>query len=115
MVCAVEVYKFSSAAAITEARLGVMNNSASTHKVIVYPNPLSKKFFIHFDSNYQGNISLQLVDMSGRIFDIKRTSFKTVGSTIEVDISKLYLKAGVYFLKINSNEQKTEVIKLLVQ
>jgi hypothetical protein len=39
----------------------------------------------------------------------------TGGYDIDVDISKLSLKAGQYFIRILSASQNTQVIKLIVQ
>jgi hypothetical protein len=112
MVCAVEVYQFSNAApTITEGSSEIISNDLAKPKV--YPNPLSKKFIIQFQSVYR-NVSLQIVDMTGRVFEIKSSGLTVDGSTMEVDVSKFNFKPGVYFLKINSRERKTEVIKLLI-
>ena len=37
------------------------------------------------------------------------------GNTFEVDIANLFLKSGIYFLRIHSDIRKTEVIKVCVQ
>jgi hypothetical protein len=120
MVCAVEVYKFTPESPITNNN---SNNNGTLlpgttdgyEKPKVYPNPLSKKFFILFNSIYNGNVALQIVDMTGRVYEIERSSFVVRGSTMEVDVSKFNLKPGVYLLKINSKERKTEVVKLLIR
>ncbi|MCU7548260.1 DNRLRE domain-containing protein [Chitinophagaceae bacterium LB-8] len=115
MVCAVEVYQFSSTPSlITNARTDNLGMDNGLVKPIVYPNPLNKKFFIQFQSVYK-NISLQIVDMTGRVFELSKPSFIVSGSTMEVDVSKFNFKPGVYFLKINSRERKTEVVKLLIR
>jgi len=81
----------------------------------VYPNPLHNRFTIEFPSKYQGNFATQIVDMIGRKYDIGKTKLKPGGSNMQIDISKLNLKAGVYFLQIHSDSGKTEVYKLIIE
>ncbi|WP_018611208.1 DUF7594 domain-containing protein [Segetibacter koreensis] len=91
--------------------LALANN---VEKPKVYPNPLHKKFNIQFPVKYTGNYALQIVDAVGKTFEIGKYQLKHGGSTIEVNISNLSLKPGVYFLKVIS-DAKTELIKLIVQ
>jgi len=125
MVNAVEVYSFSSAGARAanktdssqtifsmEQTDGSQNNF---ERPKVYPNPLHNRFTIEFPTKYQGNFTTQIVDMIGRKYEIAKTKLKAGGSNMQVDISKLNLKAGVYFLQIHSEAGKTEVFKLIIE
>ncbi len=80
----------------------------------VYPNPLHKKFNIQFGNKYTGDVTLQIVDVVGKTFEIGKHKLKPGGTIINADITNLSLKPGVYFLKINS-DTKTELLKLIVQ
>jgi hypothetical protein len=120
MVCAVEVYKFTGGSATT----AYSDNSISLNqqelvtnsKSVVYPNPLHNKFTIQFPSVlYQGNVQLQLVDVSGRIYELGKINLRPGRTSMDVDVSKFHLKPGVYFLKILSESNKSEYIKLVVQ
>ena len=82
----------------------------------VYPNPVKKAFNIEFPVTYEGNISLQIADPIGKIYDLGKFRLSSAGSrAFEVDISNLLLRSGIYFLRIHSDIRKTEVIKLIVQ
>jgi hypothetical protein len=81
----------------------------------IYPNPLHKRFNIQFPGTYRGNFTLQIVDQLGKIYEIGKYRSGEGRSNMEVDISNLLLKAGIYSLRIHSNNSKTEVIKLIIQ
>ncbi len=83
-------------------------------KAKVYPNPLHKKFTIDFPTTYKGNYTIQIVDQLGKVNRIGQTNLKAGGTSMEVDISNLSLKAGIYFLRIISNSKKSEIIKLII-
>ena len=89
-------------------------SNISLEKPRIYPNPLRNKFNVQFPVEYAGDIILQIVDPIGKTFDIGSYQLRPGGSRIEVNISNLSLKSGIYFLKINS-EVKTELIKLIIQ
>lgn len=80
----------------------------------ISPNPVQKKFNIQFPNNYQGEYNLQIADISGRVYQVGKVNLK--GSiNMGIDISKLSLKAGTYFLKLISDSKKSEeVFKLIV-
>lgn len=83
-------------------------------QLTVYPNPARDKFTVALPADYHGNITLQLVDISGRIYNTESHTLKNGEFTIEMDISKLSLKAGIYFLKI-ADERKMRAVKLFIQ
>ena len=83
-------------------------------KIKIRPNPVQKTFNIEFPNNYQGIFSIQINDLPGRTYNIGKTLLKGEGSVMKIDISKLSLKSGTYFLKITSADKKTEVFKLVV-
>jgi hypothetical protein len=117
MVCAVEVYSFSIVTA-SPAMVSMVEGADylnNFEKPQVFPNPLRNRFNIRFPTTYKGNMSLQLSDIRGRMFELGRFNLRLGGSAMEVDISKLALRPGVYFLRMNFNERKTEVMKLIVR
>jgi hypothetical protein len=81
----------------------------------LYPNPLHDRFIIEFPSRFQGNFTVQIIDLFGRTYKIAKTKLKPGGSIMHVDIAKLNLKPSVYLLKIFSGSYKTETLKLIVQ
>ena len=87
---------------------------SNSEKPKIYPNPANKRFNIHFPKNYEKDINLQIADAVGKTFEIGQYYLKPGGTNLEVNISHLTLKSGIYFLKINS-ETKTDLIKLIIQ
>lgn len=105
MVSAVEVYQFKSIADTTVTL---------PSSLIVYPNPLrQRKFTVNFPATYEGTVTLQLVDVPGRIYKLVDSDLGSGGGKLDVDVSKLNLSAGIYFLKIDSENGKTDIVKLL--
>jgi len=84
-------------------------------KLDVYPNPVDKKFTVAFPVDYSGNIILQIADASGRTYDLKNFTLNKGEFTTDIDISKLSLSTGIYFLKISSDTGKTQVVKLFIK
>lgn len=80
----------------------------------VYPNPVHKRFNIQFGNEYTGDVTLQIVEAGGKTFEIGKRKLNSAGTTIDIDITRLSLKPGVYFLKATS-ATKTDLIKLVVQ
>lgn len=110
MVCAVEIFNFSTATA--KPIVSYVENNLN--KVKAYPNPVQKTLKIEFPVKYEGTYHLQIVDAIGRIYEIGRMNLPKGVSNMEADISKLALKPGFYFLKIISQNTKPELIKLIV-
>ena len=58
--------------------------------------------------------SFSLTNLVRTTYDINETTFKGKDSIAGVDISKLSLKAGIYFFKVTSDNKRTDLIKLIV-
>lgn len=121
MVCAVEVYSFSS-----PTSTNIASAAKSKEDVIeletggtlrVYPNPLSDKFTIHFPEDYEGDFSAHLIDQYGKVMELARPTLEKGGSKMEIDLKdqNLNLSSGIYFLRIHSDTRKTENIKLIIK
>jgi hypothetical protein len=115
MVCAVEVYQFSSSGAITQASPDILEMSNDLVKPKVYPNPAKDKIQVEIPTGYEGNANLELSDQLGRVYKIGASHIQAGGATVEVDLSKFQLKPGIYYLKIISETRNTEVIKLQLE
>jgi glucose/arabinose dehydrogenase len=81
----------------------------------IYPNPLHNKFSIQFPSKYEGSYTVQIIDLLGRTYEIGKTKLNAGGSVMDINITKLSLKAGIYFLKIRSVTGKSETTKLIIE
>ena len=111
MVCAIEVYSFSPTANKPDAEYVESNFT----KIKAYPNPLQKTLKINFPATYEGDYNLQIVDVAGRIYEIGKMRLPKGGSNLEADLSKFALKPGFYYLRILSENTKTELFKLIVE
>jgi hypothetical protein len=115
MVCAVEVYKFSGAAAITEANEENFEISNDLDKPKVYPNPTKDKLRIEFPGSYEGNVNLEISDQIGRVYKVGASKVKDGASIVETNLSRFNFKPGIYYLKIYSEKGRTEVFKIRVE
>lgn len=111
MVCAIEVYNFST----TANRPVSEYTETNMYKAKAYPNPVQKTLTIEFPSKYAGNCNLEIIDALGRIYEIGRMRLPAGGLNMQADISKLSLKPGFYYLRILSANAKPELIKLIVE
>ncbi len=93
----------------------ILNNRNSSLKIRVYPNPVNNQLHFTFPDTYEGNYNLQIVDIAGRIYDLGRYNINASGYNVNADISRLSLRAGQYFIRISSEKQSTQVIKLIVK
>jgi hypothetical protein len=118
MICAVEVYSFTGAAPISSPATVSMTETTDSkndfEKPRIYPNPLKDRFHILFPTTYYGKVNLLLSDVRGKTFEIGHYLLNPGGSNMEVDVSKLALTPGVYFLQIRL-DKKTDVIKLIIK
>jgi hypothetical protein len=101
-------------AVMTSTENTALQITDGSEKPKVNPNPIEKRFNIGFPAKYEGDFTLQIIDPSGKTFDIGKRRVKAGGSNISVDISRFSFKPGIYFLKIQS-DSKTEIIKLVKQ
>ncbi len=113
-VCAVEVYSFSSSA--PRPVLGeVAAPNAGFGMPKIFPNPLHNRFTIAFPGTYKGACTVRIADILGRTYEIGKTLLKAGSSEMDIDISKLSLKPGVYFIRIIPESKKTEVFQVVIQ
>lgn len=114
MVCAVEVYSFRSAAARSMSNDSAIVLQNNLEKIKAYPNPVQGRLNLTFPDKYKGNTNVQILDATGRTYNIGKYKIPAGGSNIEVDIQHYSLKPGFYFLKIVSETNPVETIKLVV-
>jgi N-acetylneuraminic acid mutarotase len=98
----------------TKAEKKISEFNKEVKKIVVYPNPLKKRFTIKFPDTYEGDFYVEIADQSGRVFNVGKTKLQPGGSTIYADISRFSLRSGIYFLKVHSST-KNEEIKLIIQ
>jgi N-acetylneuraminic acid mutarotase len=81
----------------------------------VYPNPAHSIINIELPVNYGEVISLQIADPIGRIYELGKPKLEHSVSGIKIDISKLSLKPGVYFIRVNHSLNQTQTIKVIIK
>ncbi|MEO6218796.1 MAG: DNRLRE domain-containing protein [Ginsengibacter sp.] len=114
MISAIEVYSFSSGSGLINRQPDVYEQYFDRARL--YPNPTSATdVSIQFPASYKGTYNLQLVDILGKRYSLGSTRLNGGGGTQKLSIAELSLKPGVYFLKINGDNGKGEVLKLLIQ
>ncbi|MEO6327973.1 MAG: DNRLRE domain-containing protein [Ginsengibacter sp.] len=80
----------------------------------VYPNPLHKTFTIEFEKENKASYNLEIIDPAGRMYELGKFQSGTGRNSMQINISKLGLRAGIYFLSINSATGQKAVLKLKV-
>ena len=77
----------------------------------IFPNPVSSIATISFDAMSNENISISIMDATGRIIkNIANENIRAGKNEIDIDVSDM--KCGIYFCKIFSS-QKMETMRLI--
>ena len=112
MVAAVEVYSLNTPPGTITA---IPDPENGAKKLKVYPNPLKDKFTVDLPQEYQGKVSLTIVDAAGKSMKVGDFQLKAGALKLEVNITHLRLGRGVYYLKVEPDNQPVAVVKLLVK
>ncbi len=86
-----------------------LNNATfDTNSISMWPNPVANQLNITNTSNFEGDVSVKLYDLSGRLVNSNQN---TAGNTIQIDTS--VLSSGVYLVNITDgqNTVQKKVIK----
>jgi hypothetical protein len=84
------------------------NNADELSKVTVYPNPFADKLALSFETTTATNAIVEISDISGKILFTK--SYTTHNGLNTISIESTILDAGVYFISLQTTNQK-QVIK----
>jgi Secretion system C-terminal sorting domain len=76
--------------------------------VNIYPNPVNNNFTIEFANPLTSNVTIELLDLSGRAVGFMTTQ----DSKVEMNTNELV--SGMYFVKIN-NQTTSSTYKIIVQ
>ena len=72
----------------------------------IYPNPVTERVFrVNFDNDEPGRYSIQVVDLTGRLMQMKEVSVAGRGQVVEVELNNKVAR-GVYFVKLLNREKK---------
>jgi Secretion system C-terminal sorting domain len=85
----------------------------NTSTLSVYPNPASGNVHVNFESKVSNTVTIQLMDVTGRIVYTQSANVQTGLNNLNIDISSC--NHGLYMMNIKSNQQvltsKVSVIK----
>jgi len=97
---------------VTLSNIASVNVGSKGNMFFVYPNPAAEQLNIEYNSQLNGNLTLQVIDSKGSIV-LKQTLAVTAGRTVTpLHIGKL--ASGVYFLRYTEpggNTAHTKFIK----
>lgn len=79
---------------------------------LIYPNPTSGISIFKFNSKKQGVVNMHLMDINGKLIDIKEYNVYAGENYLEIDFQKL--SSGLYFVKCYMDTE-TSVYKLNIQ
>jgi hypothetical protein len=88
-----EAVKGTAAASASSATV----SSAPTH-VVVYPNPASKLATLIYSGNAAGTITINVIDVTGKIAMVMKRSVMTGSNAINIDLNSL--SNGVYSVQL---------------
>lgn len=109
----IEVLPSTNAARTATSSLGAEVEPDS--ELSVYPNPVDNKINLRFGKTLQSNTKVQLMGLNGETL-LQQTLSQTEGmQQTQIDISQLQLSPGMYLLRIQSQGEKEQVVKVLKQ
>src|SRR6185503_8129268 len=90
--------------AITKGSLE--KEAANKLAIVAMPNPSAKSFLLNITSNDNSQLTLRVMDISGRIIEVKNL---VAGQTIKIGDN---YHTGVYFAEVTQGNKK-EIVKLV--
>lgn len=96
---------------VVSACVGISEN-AMLQSVVVYPNPNSGTFNVTVNNGSSPELTIEVVDITGRVIHTQQESNITAGFTTQVELGDAV--AGTYFLRISSGNE-TRIEKLIVE
>lgn len=105
-VCTAHV-TFGMKGQIVVSASGINENTISVQNVSVYPNPANEKIQIRFSLLNDAPVTVKLFDITGRLIDSAfENKFYNAGQLeMNYELPGTII-SGIYFLQIESNEQK---------
>lgn len=94
------------------SQMGIAENSTDKSNLIVYPNPCSNNFLLHYELQRTDVLKISVTDVFGKTIELISDETQTAGAhQYSLKIDDLGLNSGVYILKVQGNHfQKTQKI-----
>lgn len=103
---------FTSTWNCTQLSTGVLEQTNS-FALNVFPNPFSDVLQVNYTITEKTEVSLTLVDVLGREILLLVEKNQLAGQhQLEIDVSKLQLSKGLYFLRLSANEKRA-IVKII--
>lgn len=96
----------------TIATTSTVKGNVLEQAISVYPNPTQGDFSVSIDDRYTGALSLQVLDVLGRLIQSKEIEKNQLGMQVNFDLNDE--RSGIYFVKI-SNASGEQTIKRILK
>lgn len=83
--------------------------------MVANPNPMGQKGFIEFSLKKQGHVSLYLKDLSGRTISVLSDQVYLAEGKHEVWLDNTGIARGIYLVKLVTDRNDSQVIKLIIE
>lgn len=83
-------------------------------RAYIYPNPAYDNFRVVFPVAYKGVARMEVIDINGKSRTVHKTHIKQAQTVVDVNITPLALKSGLYSLLMVSTDGKTDVFRLII-
>ncbi|MEL7222441.1 MAG: CotH kinase family protein, partial [Bacteroidota bacterium] len=91
--------------------------ATTVDEIKIYPNPARNYFSLESNAPLTGTLNIQLVDMLGKPIwvDQQYSNWQMGTSFLTIDLQKLNLAAGVYFVQLRSDNLRLKTCRLIVE
>ena len=84
---------------------GHLEESISSLETLVYPNPFYEKTNIHIMARENGNVKLEVFNVSGKLIDVLFDGQMNAGDSRELEFNGSEMTDAVYYYRITSGSQ----------
>ena len=91
-----------------------LNDLNTIESLSIFPNPVENNLTINFSSEENQNISIRLLDLSGKEVVDKSIYNLAIGQGFETSINVSNLRDGIYLLKLSGDLNSDETVRKIV-
>lgn len=91
----------------TQGMLSTIKNEKKQGTIIISPNPVKKNLKVTFPADFDLSLisKIQIVDMQGKSFKVKRSNNAQLNGSLDLDLHSLNLTSGIYVIIIETENQ----------
>ena len=97
----------------TEAVTAILTGTEGLQAGSFYPSPASENVTLDVQSNFEGQVSATIFDVTGRVVDTRNVAVHAGNSPVNFDISAL--ASGTYFVRLLGKDNLTLMRKFSVK